>query len=266
MQIFEGALPEASDASKAGVLGSNRIWLEEIGSTNEVLKVLAGQGCPHGTLVVAQRQTAGKGRRGRNWESQNEEGIWMSLLLRPNGLCSIPQLTQVFALGVVEGIFKATGIRCGIKWPNDIVLNHRKVCGILCEGHFQGDFCEYVVVGIGVNVNQEFFPETLNNLAISLKMQGGIVYDKLEIINHILESSDNFYTAFQQSGSFPVRQLQALSVNIGNELKVIKETRIVIGRAREITQDGNLLVEYEDGSLEALSSGEVSVRGIYDYI
>lgn len=250
------------------IIGSKIINFEELTSTNDYTKILAKEGAKEGTTVIATRQTKGRGRMGRSWDSFDENGIWLSVLLRPKiEPKDIGLLTLIFAVCVVEAIFKITNVKCGIKWPNDIILEGKKVCGILCESSFGGENCDYVIVGMGINVNQQLFDENLKNIAISLKMHLNITYDKIEIINEVLRIADIKYKNFCSGNIAQIVSLyREYCINMGQKVKIQRETEEVLCYAIDINEAGNLIVRQEDGKVEEIVSGEVSIRGVYNYV
>lgn len=253
----------------AGIGCAHVVFSEELDSTNTRAKQLAEAGVPDGTLVVADYQSAGKGRRGRSWSSPRGTGIWMSLLLRPQ----IPperasMLTIVAALAVSEGIEKNCGLDNAIKWPNDIVINGKKICGILTEMSAQMDCVNHVVIGIGINANTREFPEEIRETATSLLIEKKAPVRRAALIREILSAWEVYYGKYleTQDLSLLVETYNERLVNRDREVKVLAPSGNYTGISRGITEDGELLVEREDGSVTKVLSGEVSVRGIYGYV
>lgn len=248
-------------------MGRNLEFWEETGSTNTRALELAAQGAPEGTLVAADVQTSGRGRRGRDWNSPGGSGIWMSLLLWPQiSPEKIPQITLTVALAVRDALsVQVPG--CGIKWPNDIIYGGRKACGILTQMQAEERGLA-VVVGIGVNVNTRAFPEDLRGIAVSLYQLTGKEFSRSAIAADILYYFEKYYEKFQRAGSFePLAATYNDSlVNIGRAVRVALPDESFEGRAEGIDGDGRLLVSGEDGSVRAVLSGEVSVRGEGGYI
>jgi BirA family biotin operon repressor/biotin-[acetyl-CoA-carboxylase] ligase len=239
-----------------------------IDSTNKAAKLLAEEGSSGPALVVADEQTAGRGRRGRTWISPPGTGIWMSILLRPD----LPaekssMITLVSALAVTEGIREVTGVACGIKWPNDIVADGRKICGILTEMSTDMDGISYIVTGIGINANTEEFPPEIAAVASSLKIETGKTVQRVKIIGAVMRKFAVYYEKFVRDGSFQgLKDLyEEYLVNQGREVAVLDPKGEYRGVAEGISDDGELLVRTEDGSVHTVLSGEVSVRGIYSY-
>lgn len=247
----------------------NIVCYDETDSTNTRAKHLAEEGAGEGTLVVAERQNAGKGRRGRSWVSPSGTGIWMSLVLRPD----IPpskasMLTLVAALGVCEGIYRAIQVKTDIKWPNDIVLNKKKICGILTEMSTELDSIQYVVVGVGINVNIEAFPEELSQTATSLYLETKEKYKRAPIIGAVAAAFWHYYKAFLETGDLSglKEDYESRLANMGRQVTVMASPEAYGGICRGIDKEGELLVERENGEICHVLSGEVSVRGVYGYV
>lgn len=247
------------------------IYHDQVDSTNTQAKrlgeELARDG--HGTLVVADLQTAGKGRRGRSWESPSGASIYMSILLRPEILPDqAPMLTLVMAQSVAEAVQELTGAEVGIKWPNDIVLNGKKICGILTEMSAEIDYINYVVIGVGVNVNTPDFPEALVETATSLKIELGQSVKRSALIAAVMKRFEENYETFIRMGDLSGIQDQynSLLVNRERDVRVLEPGHEYNGHALGINSTGELLVEKEDGTTAEIFAGEVSVRGIYGYV
>lgn len=254
--------------NKTKWIGKKTIYYETIDSTNTEAKRLYEQGAENGTLVVAEQQTAGKGRRGRNWESSSRSAICMSLLLKPEiNPNHASMITLVAALAVSKAIAQVTDCKAGIKWPNDIVINGKKVCGILTEMSVQANQVNYIVVGIGINVNTEVFSEEIKDIATSLYLETGKWIDRTELIEVVWEYFEEFYTEYLKT-----QDLQNLTemyhenlINKNQNVRVLDPIEPFCGVARGITPRGELIVETLEGR-QLVSSGEVSVRGIYGYV
>ncbi|MGN0315997.1 MAG: biotin--[acetyl-CoA-carboxylase] ligase [Fusicatenibacter sp.] len=244
-------------------------YKKEIDSTNTWAKRLAEEGVPDGTLVVADTQNAGKGRRGRSWNSPEGTSISMTLLLYPDlEPAKAPMLTIVMGLSVVQGIRNALGVDTKIKWPNDAVLNGRKLCGILTEMSAQIDFINYVVIGTGINVNQEEFPEEIRDIATSLLIETGRRVNRAGIIAAVMEAFEKNYEAFKKTGDLSAMQkdYEEVLVNKNQQVRVLDPKEPFEGVALGITATGELRVQKEDGTIREIHSGEVSVRGLYSYV
>ena len=249
-------------------VGRNLVFLDVTDSTNNEARRRAEEGAPNGTLVVALEQNAGKGRRGRTWFSTSGAGIWMSLLLRPE----IPpecasMLTLVAALAVEAAIYQVTGLEGQIKWPNDVVLDEKKVCGILTEMSTEMERIHYVVVGIGINVSITEFPEELQDKATSISLCTDKTVNRAELTAAVAKAWEEYYGRFLQTLdlSLLIEEYSRHLINRDREVKVLTPGDTYSGICRGINKKGELLVETSEGMREVMS-GEVSVRGIYSYV
>jgi BirA family biotin operon repressor/biotin-[acetyl-CoA-carboxylase] ligase len=243
-----------------------RYHFDTLDSTNKKAKELAIEGAPHGTLVTADAQNAGIGRRGRSWSSEKEAGIYMSMLLRPSiEADKASMITLVAALAVERAIAKVG--QSAIKWPNDIVLNKKKICGILTEMTLIGTEIDYVVVGIGINVNNKDFPKEISETASSLFLETGREIDREMLITEVWKQFAVYYEMFLQAGDLSLirEKYEDVLINKEKKVKVLDPLGEYIGVAKGITNTGELIVDTE-GELRYVSGGEVSVRGIYGYV
>lgn len=248
---------------------TNIIFLEEVDSTNDCLRRMAAEGAEEGLVVHTAAQTAGKGRRGRVWESAKEDNLYFSILLRPKVVPNqAPMLTLVMAYAVAKVLEKTSEVCPQIKWPNDLLTKGKKVCGILTEMFLKGSEIDFIVLGCGVNVNQMVFPQELENKAISLKRATGSQWDTQKLLQEILTEFGRWYSVFLQTGNLAFLQddYNQLLVNREREVLVQQPGREYTALAKGINANGELVVEREDGSVESVFAGEVSVRGIYGYI
>lgn len=249
--------------------GRNVFYYEETDSTNTRAKALGEEGVPHGTLAAADAQSAGKGRRGRGWESAPGKDIYMSILLKPQiSPVQAPMLTLVMALSVVEAVKEETGLDAGIKWPNDLVINKKKICGILTEMSLEEEQISYVVIGVGINVNHDEFPEELAGRATSLKLESGKEWIRAKLVAQVMEKFEKNYEIFLKDGSLAglKERYNGLLLNKEREVRVLDPKGEYTAFALGINEKGELLVERENGRRETVFSGEVSVRGIYGYV
>lgn len=250
-------------------VGKKLVFHKETGSTNLDAKALAEQGEAAGALVVADKQTAGRGRRGRDWVSPSGKDIYMTLMLRPQ--CrpeKASALTLVMALAVLEAICELIPEGCGIKWPNDIVLNNKKVCGILTEMSAELDGIHYVVIGVGINVNQTIFAEDIRDRATSLYLESGMEINRARLVARVMHYFENYYALFEKTWDLGglVDRYNSFLVNRDREVRVLDPQGEYDGIARGINERGELLVERKsDGQTVQVYAGEVSVRGIYGY-
>jgi BirA family biotin operon repressor/biotin-[acetyl-CoA-carboxylase] ligase len=258
---------EVSPYLTTNFIGKNYIHKLTIDSTNNFAKEIASK-VPDGTVIIAEEQSAGRGRLGRSWLSQKGCGIWMSVILKPN---IQPQeainLTQVAAISVVKAIEELSHVENKIKWPNDIIVNNKKVCGILTEMSSEIDKINYVVIGIGVNVNCYNFPEELKGKATSLNLETNSKVDRKKLTASILNNLEFYYNTYLQKGFEYIRPICiAKSITIGREIKVIYNEGEMVGKAVTIDSNGSLIVETKEGKRLSIMSGDVSVRGLLDYI
>ena len=250
-------------------VGQHVEFLKETDSTNTEGRRQAEKGAADGTLVVAERQTAGKGRRGRNWTSPPGSGIWMSLILKPDlePACA-PMVTLIAGLAVSRGIEDYCGIYTQIKWPNDLTLSGKKICGILTEMSADMEMIRYVVVGIGINVNITNFPDEIAKTATSLYLESGKTIKRSGMIACIMKRMEEYYEAFLSVGDLSCiqKEYEKRLVNRDREVLVLAPKGQYQGICRGINKEGELLVEREDGTISQVMSGEVSVRGVYGYV
>ncbi|MGY0373788.1 biotin--[acetyl-CoA-carboxylase] ligase [Clostridium sp. JNZ J1-5] len=261
---------EISPNLKTRFIGRNFVHLDTIDSTNNEAKKLAIDGSPEGTLVISEEQTMGRGRLGRNWISPKHKGIWMSLILRPEiNPIQVSKITQVAAAAVCMALIEM-GIRTLIKWPNDIVLNDKKVCGILTEMSGELNRVNYVIVGIGINANidKDEFPEDLKPIASSLKIEIGNYIKRKELVRRILNNFEELYEELinEETIKKSIEICKDNSALIGKKIKIIEKGKETRARALSLNEDGKLIVQYKDGKVDELISGEISVRGLYGYV
>ena len=267
--------PDVMDAAelksiwKPKWVGCEILYFDSIDSTNTKAQELAEKGYPSGTLVVADKQIAGKGRRGRNWESPSGCGIFMTLMLKPDiNPNNASMLTLVAALAVGRAIQEVTGVNAQIKWPNDIVLNGKKVCGILTEMSAQFDYINHIVIGIGINVHNREFSEEISHMASSLMLEcDGRTFHRAEIIAKTMEHFEHYYEIFMATEDLSalVNEYNSMLVNLHKIVKVLDPKEPFEGKAMGITPRGELVVDTWE-SRKMVSIGEVSVRGIYGYV
>lgn len=268
--------------------GKERYFFNTIDSTNTKAIELAKDGCSHGTLIVAETQEGGRGRRGRKWASEQGTGIYMSMVLRPQLKPEeAPGLTLVAALSVVKAIedciknsSEDKSLISGkedtrkelpsipqIKWPNDVVLNKKKVCGILTEMNLRGTDIDFVIIGIGINVHQNHFPEDIKEIATSLDLETGRYCSRSSLIEHTLRYFELFYEKYLKTKDFTLlkQEYEQYLANREKVVRVLDPAGEYEGVAIGITPKGELIVDMGRG-LRYVDSGEVSVRGIYGYV
>ena len=250
-------------------LGKKIVYKETVDSTNAEVRRRAEEGEDNGLLVVADGQTLGKGRRGRSWESPKGTNLYFSMLLKPDfSPDKASMITLVAAYSVATVIRKTTGLDAKIKWPNDIVVGKKKVCGILTEMSMERDYIHHVVVGIGINVNEENYPIELEQMATSLKKEMGSLVLRANLLCDILLQFEKDYLTFLAAENLKpfLEEYNRMLVNKGALVKVLDPKGEFSGIAGGISEDGRLNVFKENGQIEAVYAGEVSVRGMYGYV
>lgn len=243
---------------------------DEVTSTNTLLKELGRSGVPHGTVMIADRQTGGRGRLGRSFLSPGGVGIYLSALIRPNVTPDrIMHLTCACAVAMCDAVEAACGVRPGIKWTNDLVIGKRKLAGILTElGLSPEGHVDFAVIGVGINCRQrqEEFDPAIRDMATSLELATGRAVDRSRLaagmIRALSRMSDDLLTGRETM----LARYAADCVTLGRDIQVIRGGDTFYGRAVGIDPEGGLIVDRPDGSTETVSSGEVSVRGMYGYI
>lgn len=242
-------------------IAQNIEYFKTLDSTNTVAKEIDYK---DGTLVISENQTMGKGRMGREWISEQNSGIYMSLVLFPKmPIEKINFLTLLAGLSVCEVLNELCKISFKIKWPNDIVTDGKKVCGILTEGVVSKTGTK-AVIGIGINVSNKNFSHELIHKATSLYILTGKNYSKETIISKIAENFEKKYQEFLNGKNFK-EEYEGLCVNINRHVTAMKDGNQIHGTAVGVTETGELMIKKEDGTALSINSGEVSVRGIYGY-
>lgn len=248
-------------------MGKHIYFSEQMASTNNEARLLAEQGAVHGSLILTGEQTSGKGRFGRTWVSPKDAGISMSILLKPQILpLNASMLTLVAALAVSDAI-NEVGLSGSIKWPNDIMIGNKKVCGILTEMSADMDRINYVVIGMGINVNTNHFPKELEEKATSMRIEGNLIYNRALVIKNVIEAFEKYYHIFTETEDLSrLRDIyNHRLVNRDRFVKVIEKAGNFTGIAEGINTKGELVVSC-DGQKRSVASGEVSVRGRLGYV
>ncbi|MBD5465343.1 MAG: biotin--[acetyl-CoA-carboxylase] ligase [Lachnospiraceae bacterium] len=249
--------------------GRQLYCLAETDSTNIDAKRLIEEGAPNGTLVIADKQNCGRGRRGRSWSSPGGTAIYMSLALKPSFHPNkASMVTLIMALAVAEGIREVTGLKAFIKWPNDVVLGKKKVCGILTEMNAELDYIHSVVIGTGINVNEQEFPAEIQEIATSLFLEKGEKIIRAQLVASVMEHFEEDYEKFlvREDLSELSKEYNGLLINKDKRVKVLDPKQEWEGTARGINDKGELLVEDDEGKVAEVYAGEVSVRGLYSYV
>ena len=242
-------------------------FARETDSTNLWIKRLAKEGASEGTLALAEFQSAGRGRLGRSWEVPEGTSVMMSILLRPKFEPQYaPTLTLVMGMAVAKAV-KDLGFDVSIKWPNDVVVSHKKICGILTEMGVRDGKIDYAVIGVGINVNIKEFPEEMADKATSLYLEAGREFDRSQIPGLVMEAFEGYYEKFAATCDLSglKDEYESILANYNQPVRVLVKEPYE-GIARGITDGGELLVEKTDGTIVAVSAGEVSVRGLYSYV
>ena len=240
---------------------SNYVYKNSVASTNEIAKKLAYDGAADGTVIVAEEQTGGKGRLERNFFSPKEKGIWFSMILRPSCMAKdAPKFTLMAAVAVIRAI-ERFNLNAGIKWPNDIMYDGRKLVGILTEMSAEIGHVNYIVVGIGINVNisREEFPESIREIAASLSEMAGENLSRTKIFRAVLEEFDKLYIANNFDEVFKI--WRKFNITLGKKVTVLSAESgdIFTGKAVDIDADGALIVETSEGR-KTVYAGDVSIR------
>lgn len=251
-------------------IGRELIYFDSLDSTNIYAKKIASEDFKDGTVVIAEEQTSGRGRLGRQWVSPKGRGIWMTILLKPDIMPSeASKLTLVSAYAVCRAL-ERYGLAARIKWPNDIVVNGKKLCGILTEMSADIDEIKYVTVGIGINANLDVsdFGDEIASTATSIKIETGKPVSRKTVVGCVLNEFEYVYEAFIRNGSIEdfLEGYKTRSAVLGKDIRVIYKKEELLGKAVDISAEGHLVIKLEDGSTKEIISGEVSVRGLYGYI
>lgn len=249
-------------------IGREYAYYDSIDSTNVQGKREAAVKVCDGKVFITEEQTGGRGRLGRTWESPKFTGIWMSILLKPDIPIELAPKITVIAAAAAYNTMKEFGIDAKIKWPNDIVIDGKKICGILTEMSTVGGKIDYVIMGIGINVNMVEFPEDLKDKATSLKLELGKDMDRSKITALFLNNFEKLYSSFNSTKDLSevMRICREGSVLIGREVRIVDGSTEFKCDVIDISEDGELIVRMKDGKIKNICSGEVSVRGIYGYL
>jgi BirA family biotin operon repressor/biotin-[acetyl-CoA-carboxylase] ligase len=265
------SLSELGPFLNTDFIGRSIIYLDSTSSTNTYGKKLAEEPFQEGTVVIAEEQTEGRGRLGRHWLSARGKGIWMSIMLKPDILpASAPKLTIAAALAVSKALKSCCQLDAKIKWPNDIVSEGKKICGILTEMSAEADEIKYVIIGIGINVNMEIedFGSEVSTTATSIRIESGRTVLRKVLVAAVLYEFEGIYGSFVRDGSIKpfLDEYKSKSAVLGKEVRVIGRREETAGLATDISEEGYLVLKLSDGSYREIMSGEVSVRGLKGYI
>ena len=249
---------DISSSVRTKIIGKKAIhYYDSITSTNDRAYELAEEGEEEGAIVLAETQSHGKGRIGRKWVSPKSGGVYMSIILRPDvETDEIPTVTLIAAAAIIKAIKKVSGLKSKMKWPNDILIGKKKVCGILTEIKAQPDRVDFLVLGIGVNVNTA--KEKLPSEGTSLKIAGGFQVNRTEIVTRILEEFEKYYSKFQRKGFIALRdECKTVSSVLGKRIKVAEHHRRVEGTAVDIDEKGALIIRKDNGINQRIFSGDI---------
>ncbi len=239
-------------------IGQRVVYFPRLSSTMEVAKRQARRGAVDGTVIITEEQTAGRGRIKRTWLSP-KGSIALSIILYPD-VAYLPSLIMLASLAVVHSIEAVTGLKPGIKWPNDVVINGRKVCGILIESDMRGKMVDYAIIGIGINANLKLsdLPE-ISQTATSLADELGRDVSRLDMIQYLLVKAERLYLTLQAGGSIYEEWRDNL-VTLGRQVQVNWGKTVCGGIAESVARDGSLLLRQSDGSLAKIVAGDVTLR------
>ena len=244
-------------------------YFDTLPSTNTYLKEVAAKGAPHGLCVIAQSQSAGRGRMGRSFHSPANRGLYLSFLLRPDCKAEeLMHLTCAVGLAVCDAIKDTTGFQPGIKWINDLVADSKKLGGILTELSVDPATgkVEYAIVGIGINLSGIDFPPELKNIATSLEAITGTAPDRDILAAKLLVHLEQMSMDLQSKKASIMARYRSLCVTLNKEITLLQADTCRQGFALDITEDGSLLVKFSDGNIQEVNSGEASVRGLFGYL
>lgn len=252
-------------------IGRTVFHFDELDSTNTYAKSIANKLDGEGQVVITEKQLNGRGRLGRQWISQNNKGIWISIILKPKiNIADVSKITQVAAAAINLALL-SHGVKTEIKWPNDIIINNKKICGILVEMNSENSMSNsignskinYLIVGVGLNVNndKDDFPEELRDIASSLKIETNKEFKRSTILTEILNNFEKLYMDLNNNDFSKALDIcRKNSYIIGKKIYLIRNHERIEARAIDINNDGELIVMYKNGKLDNIISGEVSVR------
>ena len=249
-------------------LAKDIIYLPETDSSNIQAKRLGENGGKNGTVVVTNRQTAGRGRRGKEWISP-AGNCYFSMLLYPDvRVDRASMITLISAMAVAKTVKEISGLCAMIKWPNDVVVNGKKICGILTESSTDLEYIQYVVVGIGINCNQKEFDSEIKDMATSIFLESENAVMRAGLLARFFEYFEDYYEMFLETEDLSKlsEEYNELLINRGRDVKIVEKSGERVLKAIGINDKGALVVENASGEQESIVSGEVSVRGLYGYV
>ncbi len=252
---------DISRGLRTRTIGRDVRLLPSVESTNTLAMELAAQGAPEGTIVIAEMQTGGKGRRGRQWISPRGN-LYLSVVLRPDvPLHKAPLITLMGAVAVATAVGTRCAIAAGIKWPNDVLVNGKKVCGLLTEMSAEQDRIRHIVLGIGVDVNMDIveLPEELRSTTTTLRTETGRRVDRAALTQEILRELEDWYDVFLDHPSYVLEEWERLNITTGNRVTVGGTGETIAGIAERIDQEGRLVIRQDDGTLRTVAAGDVTL-------
>ena len=237
------------------------IYFKEIDSTNREARDLAEKGAPEGSLVLSEAQTKGRGRKGRTWFSPSKGGIYISLILRPTiSPAEAPKFTLLTAVAIAEALLSMTPLNINIKWPNDILINGKKIAGILTEMSTEMDAVNYIVVGLGLNVNTPKFPDEIQEIATSILIETEKIFPRVKLIQEYLKWYEAYYDIYKETGfDSIINRWKDLSNIIGKKVEVQVVGNQFIGEALDIDGDGALILKDDQGGVHRIISGDITL-------
>ncbi len=250
---------------------SSVICLDTVDSTNNYLRTLAQSGAPDGQVVVSNMQTGGRGRLGRRFYSPEDKGVYFSMLMRPDTLpAETSNITAWVAVAMCSAVESACGVRPGIKWVNDLVMNGKKICGILTEMSLESETAhiQHLITGIGINANQteSDFPEDIRHIASSIAAETGLKISRANLTRDMILELDRLRADWPNQKQKYLADYRRDCVTLGKEVRFLRNGTEFIAFAEDIDDSFGLVVRFPDGRRESLTSGEVSVRGLYGYV
>ncbi len=267
------AVPDALTANELSAYVDGQrmqsvLCVDSVDSTNNRIRELAMSGAPDGQIVIANEQLRGRGRRGRDFISPKDKGIYLSMLMRPDNLpADMMMITAWTAVAVNNAIESVYGIRPGIKWVNDLVINQRKVCGILTEVSVEGEsgYVQHMIIGIGINVNEQEcdFPAELRDTATSLLMETDKEHSRAYLASELIKELDCMRMAWPEEKQSYLNAYRNDDITVGKEISIVRNAGERPAVACAVEEDFSLRVRYKDGVSETVSSGEVTLRGLY---
>jgi BirA family biotin operon repressor/biotin-[acetyl-CoA-carboxylase] ligase len=242
-------------------IGKEIHFSQELTSTNTLAMGLAADGVPEGTVVIAETQTSGKGRLGRKWISP-KGNLYLSVVLRPNiPMHKAPLITLTGAVAVASAIRTTSGLEAGIKWPNDILISGKKVCGLLTEMSAEQDRIRHIVLGIGVDVNMEMgeLPPDVRSLSTTLAAEAGAKINRTALLQQVLRDLERWYQKFLANDGDVLDEWKKLNITVGNRITVSGAGEALNGLAQGVDSDGRLIMRLDNGTVRTLAAGDVTI-------